>query len=265
VLLTFLAQVSVVGELQHASDQRTSYGKFRSDLANGVAPVGQTGLDGQLLPLGAPVAVLTIDRLGVREVVGEGTTSGVLRRGPGHRRDTVLPGQTGASVVMGRAAAYGGPFGGLDRLRPGDEIDVLTGQGKSVYRVVGLRRAGDPLPAPVPAGGATMTLVTADGPPFLPSGVLRVDTQLLGKAAPAPGRVLGPSSLTAAEQVMAGERDQWMLVVLWAQALLLAVLALAWLRGRWGTWQLWTVGLPVLTALGLAVADHVARLLPNLL
>jgi sortase A len=263
LLLCFLAQITVVGSLQHARDQRTSYSEFRARLGNGVAPVGQTDVDGHLLALGVPVAVITIPRLGIREVVGEGTTAGVLRSGPGHRRDTVLPGQAGASVVMGRAAAYGGPFGRLSELRVGDAVGVLTGQGRHVYRVTGLRRAGDPLPSPTTAKG-TLTLVTADGPAYLPNGVLRVDTQLLGDAAPAPGRVFTSAGLAPSEAVMATEPGVWVLVVLWSQALLVAAIGIVWLRTRWGRWQTWVVGVPVLLAVGFALTDQAARLLPNL-
>ncbi len=64
---------------------------------------------------------------------------------------------------------------------------------------------------------------------------------------------------------MARDPDAWMPLVLWGQALLVAALALAWARIRWGGWQTWLVGVPVLGALGLAAADQAARLLPNLL
>ena len=53
-----------------------------------------------------------------------------LLAGPGHLRKTVLPGQVGTSVVYGRAATYGGPFGELDQLRVGDEIKVVMAQGE---------------------------------------------------------------------------------------------------------------------------------------
>jgi hypothetical protein len=34
---------------------------------------------------------------------------------------------------------------------------------------------------------------------------------------------------------------------------------------RWGRWQAWIVGVPVLLAVGLAVADLASSFLPNLL
>jgi hypothetical protein len=47
--------------------------------------------------------------------------------------------------------------------------------------------------------------------------------------------------------------------------LLIAAALVAWARVRWGVWEAWVVGLPLLAALGLAVADRVAQLLPNLM
>ena len=84
--------------------------------------------------------------------VGSGTTSGVLFDGPGHRRDTPLPGQQGTSLIMGRRAAFGGPFAGIDDLEKGDRIRVTTGQGAFDFDVIGVRHEGDPTP-PLPRAG----------------------------------------------------------------------------------------------------------------
>ena len=37
-------------------------------------------------------------------------------------------------MILGRQAAYGGPFGGLASLAPGDPITVVTGQAVASYR-----------------------------------------------------------------------------------------------------------------------------------
>ena len=73
-------------------------------------------------------------------MVVEGTSCDALRHGPGHERDTRFPGQPGVSILQGRAAAFGGPFGDIDRLRTGDEITVVTGQDTATFRVTGSRR-----------------------------------------------------------------------------------------------------------------------------
>jgi hypothetical protein len=272
-LLTFVLWMGWLSGLYHFRAQHTAYQALRTELALGVAPTGQIrpidfnrpDLGYELLPLGTPVALLEIPALGMREVVFEGTTSGVLQEGPGHLRSTVMPGQAGVSVIMGRAATFGGPFGELGRLVPGDKIIVTSGQGVSKYRVLGVRRVGDPLPPPMAQGQGRLLLSTADGPPFLPSGVLRVDADLIGPAFETPTQVLGPADLAPAETALAGDPSAWISLVLWGQALLLAVCLLAWARARWGRWQIWLVSVPIVVYFGLNVADQASRLLPNLM
>ncbi len=265
LLLGFVADVAVLGPLRHARDQQVEYASFRDALANATAPVGQTGPDHKLLPLGTPVALLEIPEIGVREVVAEGTTSGQLMSGPGHRPDSVLPGQPGVSVIMGRQAGWGGPFRLLYLLAPGQTFTVVTGQGRNLFRVIVVRRAGDPLPHPLQPGHSRLALFTASGPAFQPTGILIVDADLLSAVRPAPAAAVPFGSVPAAELPQAGDPAAWYLIVLWGQALAMAALALAWARTRWGRWQSWVAGGAVMTALGLEVADQIARLLPNLL
>ncbi|MFD8425858.1 sortase [Streptomyces sp. NPDC059668] len=264
LLLGFAADLTLVGHLQHARDQQTAYDEFRRQLALGVAPVGRQTYDGKTLGPGAPVALLRIPALGLKEVVGEGTTSGVLMSGPGHRRDTPLPGQAGTSVIMGRQWGYGSPFNHLRRLPPGTEIRVTTGQGTALYEVSALRRTGDPLPPPLKEGEGRLTLITADGAPYTPSGTLRVDATLTSDVQPAPPR---PAAgwIDDSEQALGTENAAWLPVFLWSQALLGAALLTMAAYRVWGRWQTWVVGVPVLAALGLAVSGAATRLLPNLL
>src|SRR5262249_41044356 len=163
---------------------------------------------------------------GIREVVFEGTSSGVLESGPGHLRNTVLPGQPGVSTIVGRQAAFGGPFRDLGQLHPEETFTVTTGQGTHTYRVTDLRRAGDP--PPLARGRGRLTLATAEGRAFLPSGVLRVDADLVSDVQPAPTR--SAVTLASSERLMAGDSSSWMPLVLWGQALVLAAAALAWAR-----------------------------------
>ncbi|WP_344406931.1 sortase, partial [Dactylosporangium fulvum] len=267
LLIGVTVQVTLLSQLRHARSQQTAYADFRAAVAEATAPVGQTGQDGALLAPGTAVAVLRIPALGVRQVVFEGTAGGVLQAGPGHRRDTPLPGQPGTSVLMGRRATYGAPFAELFRLNSGDEIQVVTGQGEFSYRVLGVRHAGDLAPQPLEPDRSRLTLMTADGPMFFPTDVLRVDADLTDGSAPAPAppRRLTFAGLPDAEQAMAGDPAAWMPLVLWAQALCAAAFAITWARRRWGAVQAWVVGVPVLGAVGVATADTVARLLPNVL
>lgn len=265
LLLGLVANLALISQVRYARTQQIAYADFRAELANATVPVGQRGIDGALVPPGTAVAVLEIPAADLRAVVFEGTGAEVLMSGPGHRRDTVLPGQIGTSVIMGRQAAYGGPFGNLWRLDAGDLITVTTGQGRNSFRVIGIRRPGDPAPLPAEVATGRLTLVTADGSRFLPTDLLRVDAELTTPVQQTPGRVFGSRSLPPAEQALATDPDAWTPLVFWGQGLLLAALGVAWFRVRWGRWQAWIVGIPVLLALGIPVADQVARLLPNLL
>ena len=265
VLLGFVGHLAVVSNLRYQRAQITSYADFRVDLGNATAPTGQTDSDGRLLALGTPVAVVRIPALDLHAVVFEGTTSGVLEMGPGHRRDTVLPGQAGSSVIMGRRAMYGGPFARLDELVTGDRITTITGQGEHEYRVVGVRRAGDPVVPAEDGVAGRLTLATADGDLLVPDDVIRVDADLVGPAEPTPRKVLSPQAMSPGEQANRSDPDAWVGVMLWGQALALAVLAVTWMRIRWGLWQAWIVGVPVLGALGMATADQLAGLFPNLM
>lgn len=275
MLLVFVAEMAVVGPVRHAREQAVLYQEFRSQLASSVAPTGQVGaarkkdagyvLDEKaLVPLGAPVALMRIPAIGLKEVVAQGTTSTVLASGPGHRRDTVLPGQGGTVVIMGRQATYGGPFRRIASLDVGDEIAFATAQGKSLYTVTGIRHAGDPAPPP-DAAAARLTLMTGERTPYLPSDVVRVDAVLKSEKFASAAGPLTPASLATSEAPMAGDRSALLPLLLWSQALLLVAVLLSWVRGVWGRWQSWLVSAPVLGFLGLKVAGLVALLLPNVL
>ena len=271
-LLGFVAWLAFLSKLHYERAQHSAYDALRIALAQGTAPVGPTQVvnpnqnnsPSELVPLGTPVALLSIPRMGLRAVVLQGTTGSVLENGPGHLRDTQMPGQVGISVIMGRRAAYGGPFSKLSMLNPGDPITVVTGQTVAQFTVLDLRRGGDPSPPPPATGQSRLILVTADGAPFAPSGMLYVDADLTSKPQPAPPMVLSAADLAPSENAMGTETQAWLPIVLWGQLLLLVTLALSWLWIRWGKWQTWVIALPVLGYLVLSVADEVTRLLPNL-
>ena len=263
--LGFLANLLVVSQLIHARDQEVLYSDFRSELANAIAPVGQTDINGALLQPGAAIAILEIPDIGLQEVVVEGTTSTVTQSGPGHKRDTVLPGQAGTSVIYGRQAAFGGPFGQLEILQPGMTIVATTGQGVAEYRVIGVRRPGEPIPALLQSGEGRLTLVTAMGPRFMPTDLLRVDAELVSQVQPSPPRVITPASMDPAEQAMAGDPEGLVPLLLWLQVLLAVAVATVWLVLRWGKWQAWLVAAPIFFFAGVMASMSAIRLLPNLL
>jgi sortase A len=260
--VALLVDAFAVSALQHRAAQTRLFAGFRSDLARGVAPVGQTDASGQLVELGTPIALLEIPDADVRQVVVEGTTPDALTEGPGHSRSSPLPGQPGTSVILGRRATFGGPFKHLSGLQPDDVIRVTTGQGKSEYRVIGLRRAGDPLPPPVKSGAGRLVLVTAAGSPFAPSGVLYVDADLATPTFPAPPRAaaaVGPS-----ERPLGTDRNAALPLVLWLEVLIAIAAAAVWSWQRWGRIQTWIVLTPPALLALIAAAGQFLRLLPNL-
>jgi sortase A len=211
------------------------------------------------------VAYLEIPEIGVSEVVVAGTTPSALFAGPGVRRDTVLPGQIGASIVMGRQAAFGGPFGGIGDLEEGDVVKVTTAQGEFEYEVLGVRREGDPVPPPAEAGVGRLILMTAEGRAFMPTGVLRVDAELSEGAVGGPTRLYAPQALPKSEEAMGIDTSNLFVLVLWIQALILLSVGAVWAWHRWGHAQAWIVFLPPLLLVGLAASAEAARFLPNLL
>lgn len=259
ISLWFVFQVLVLSGFSQAREQHLLYGDFREQLASMTAPLGP------VTPAGDPVALLTVPRLGLQQVVVEGTASGDLLAGPGHSRNTVLPGQQGVSLLLGRSRTYGAPFGSLTDLRAGDRIVSQTGQGRTVFTVDGLRVPGDPV-RPVPAGAARLTLATSEGDGALgglrAGQVVYLDATAAKGFPAAPGR---PTAVPDSERVQASDPAALPMLAL-ALALLAALtLAIASARQRWSAALVWVIASPVAIALSWFTTDVVMRLLPNLM
>lgn len=265
-LLAFVAYVAYFSRWHYDRVQTEDYASFRAEVAQAIAPVGQTEPADPKKPLtpGTPVAVLRIPEIGLTAVVLEGTSNAVLEDGPGLVRDTQLPGQVGISEIFGRRATYGAPFARLGSLSPGQVFTVTTGQGVARYRVIDERLAGDQVPLYSGKQGR-LILVTAAGPAFAPDGVLRVDANLISKPQPAAPTVVTAADLAADEQPLGSDSLALVSLVLWGVCLVAAAIGVGWLAQRWGRRQAWIVGVPVLGFFGLAVADQAVQLLPNLL
>ena len=78
---------------------------------------------------------LKIPSLGVDVVVVEGTTPSALRAGAGHYANTSLPCDVGNVAIAGHRTTFGKPFVNVDRLKPGDTIELATPIGGCVYEV----------------------------------------------------------------------------------------------------------------------------------
>ncbi|GLZ42915.1 class E sortase [Actinokineospora sp. NBRC 105648] len=87
---------------------------------------------------GEGMAKLYIPALGedYRFTVVEGTTEADLEVGPGHYKNSALPGQPGNFSVAGHRVGKGAPFNDLDLLQSCDAIVVETETGWFVYRLL---------------------------------------------------------------------------------------------------------------------------------
>ena len=271
VLITFallvawsLAYVFVLSRLDELHAQKSLYASFRSQLAQGLAPMQLPVAPGTPIALiDAPDAHLT------HVVVVEGTSPGDLQKGPGHLSQSVLPGQQGTTVLLGRAVSYGGPFGHIADLQAGSVVTVTTNQGAFHYRVLDVRRRGDPVPAPPAATSSRLVLVTAEsGSGFgalQPSNTLYVDADLVGgKAQPDAG---APSLVPSDERPMGADTSSVELteLVLGLALLTIVLLLVSWARARWSSTAAWVAGVPAVVASLWLVSDVAARLLPNLM
>jgi sortase A len=265
--LWVVLQALVLGGLSTNRQQEVLYDRFRADLAAATAPSG-----GAIEP-GTPVALLDVPRLGQQFVVVEGTAGGDLLAGPGHRRDTALPGQEGVSLVYGRARTYGAPFAHLTSLRPGDQILATTQQGVAVFEVDGVRRSGDPVPDPLEAGDARLTLVTAEGTgrtAALAAGeVVYVDASLVNTESDSGDPFVAesgrPTVVPASETALGTDQSALPLLGICLAFLMAGVGVVSYAsRGR-PVAVVWVVALPVVVALAWATTDVVMRLLPNLM
>ncbi len=147
-----------------------------------------------LPPPGDALGIIAIPKIGVNQVVVEGVDVEDLRKGPGHYPGTQLPGHEGNSAIAGHRTTYGAPFGDLDQLVPGDEIDIATLQGKFKYTVTEQRVVDpsevsvlDPIVDPARPGHqlATLTLTTCN-PKYSAAQRLVIQARLV----PTPSRPL---------------------------------------------------------------------------
>jgi sortase A len=87
------------------------------------------------LKAGDPMGRIVIPAIGVSDVFVQGTGSADLRRGPGHYPATPLPGEHGTVAVAGHRTTYGAPFRNVDKLDPGDRIELRMPYARFTYRV----------------------------------------------------------------------------------------------------------------------------------
>jgi sortase A len=259
----FLIFAFVLTGFQERAGQTRLYDRYRLQLAEETAPLAEPVKDG------SPVAMINAPSAGMRNlIVVEGTTSRLLREGPGHLSDTPLPGQVGNPVLLGRSVTYGGPFGGITRMRKGDRLTVTTGEGVFTYRIEDVRYPGERAPSPLKGQQSRLTLVTSGGRGWTsgwdPTQTVYVDALLTGgKAQPVPSGV--PSSVPRTSQPMQADPSGLVAFIFWVEALVAVVVLLSWSWTRWGRPQTWMVGAPIVLFALWGTSDALMRFLPNLL
>ena len=199
---------------------------------------------------GEAVMRIRIPRIGLDQIVVEGTAVDDLRKGPGHYVGTPIAGQIGNTGIAGHRTTYGAPFGELGELETGDEIFVqtLTGDWRYVLTedpfvvkpsqtVVLLPRTQRNALTGVEETQTTLTLTTCH-PKYSAAERLIVNAHLEDAKPPAPPPPL-PVASKAPDLGLSGERQSRTPTVLWG-LLTLAVGLLWWLwfhrHPRWTTW-----------------------------
>jgi LPXTG-site transpeptidase (sortase) family protein len=265
LVLGFVGYLYFLSGVQEARAQTTLYAQLRGEFAAGTAPArpvipGHPASPASLAAApGDPVAVLAIPSIGVANmVVVEGTSPENLTLGPGHLRDSVLPGQAGISVIFGRRASFGGPFGGVPSLRVGDLITTTTSQGLAKYQVVSVANSSKPIP--FHSYPNQILLVTADSS-LAPAHYVEVEAKLLGSPFAESGYL---PQIGSPEGALG--RDFYALIpgMSWAIALAAAAVIGSFLAARWARWPAWIVTVPVLLAIVWNLYQALSALLPNL-
>jgi sortase A len=235
LIVGFVAYLLGVSGIQEAGAQSRLYTTLAAQLSQDIGPLGPT-------TPGAPVAVMDIPSIGMRDVVVvEGTSPENLTLGPGHLRNTPLPGQLGLSVIYGRRATFGAPFGRLDLLQRGAQIITITQQGKSVYKVVAIGDSQHPVKDTKLNRLALLTSSSTQ----VPSYYLEVDADLVSA-------------------VHTGDSGALVLTMTWGLALALVAVGGSFAAARWSPWPVYLILAPAALAIVWNLYENLAALLPNL-
>jgi sortase A len=133
------------GRLEHglAKVERSSATPIRRAVAHQPSPGRRLDLGAHVLARqtrpGDPLGRLRIARIGLSAVVVQGTAGADLQKGPGHYPKTPLPGEGGTIGIAGHRTTFGAWFRHVDRLKPGDPIELTMPYGQFTYRVQATR------------------------------------------------------------------------------------------------------------------------------
>lgn len=237
--------------------QQLKYREFRSQLADGTAPIDSP------VSTGSPVAIIKAPSIGLDAVVLEGSDTGTLQHGIGHLRSSTLPGQSGTSVLLGRKSLFGGVFEKVPQLKVGDKITVVSAQGETVYTVKSTARYEATDAAAFAPSGNSVRLITATSSLNGGERVSVLATADASTVYPVGARgVIEPVS--ADELGMNFDHNAAGSVLAWLQVMILALFGATYLVHRWGWGRAWIFVSPVCLAIGVVVTLRVAALLPGL-
>jgi sortase A len=264
LIIAIGAVIYGIGSLVHARDQRALMATERTAIAN--SAILDKALDRVQLPTkppaqGSPVGVLAIPSLSINEVVVEGADPSQTVSGPGHVPGTSGLGQPGNAGIVGRNAAYGGVFGQLGQLRPGERVLTATIEGQSIYvvrRVVTVT-VGSLEPFYRATQKDRLTLVTsASNVPWNSGQAVVVTAVLRGKPYPAtPQESRDPGQLGST-----GESGAWIELLLSVFGFAAVVLGALYLYRRCTIRSAYLLSTAPLVAFTVLAAESISRLFP---
>jgi sortase A len=200
---------------------------------------------------------LNIPAIGIKNmVVVEGTSPENLELGPGHVRNTPLPGENGVAEIFGRRATFGAPFGRLGDLRRGDKVKIITGQGTSSYTIITKGDSTHLVKDPAPNRLLLLTACSAT----VPSTYCYFDAELTTAPQQDPG---GRPLITAAETPLSGDTSVLVLTMVWGLALVIISVAGTVAAARWSPWLAYLTAAPLALAVLWNLYESLAALLPN--
>ena len=256
-LTLFLAYEFVFTGYYEARSQHSLLPEFQQRIAEG------GGFDSLTAPVpSGPVASIQIPAIGVDQVVSEGSSPQDLKQGPGHLPGSPVPGEFGNSVILGHRLTYGGPFGKLDQLKPGDLITTVTGLGKFTYKVDRVRVIV-PGESDVigPALHSDLTLVTSRA--VGSTDRLAVISTLVGRPVGVPKRP--PVAVGSDQQGTTGDISGLLATILWAQVLIVLVVVAGRLYRRWPRMAVYLMTTPPILMVLWLMFQSLDRYLPGTL
>jgi sortase A len=132
-------------EQSKAEDQLNELESQYPSAADLTAIAGVSGIDAKARVLadrfvphlqeGHAIGRIKIDRIGLSMVVVQGTDTASLEKGPGHYKNTPLPGQPGTVAIAGHRTTYLAPFRHIDQIEDGDEVRLEMPYAAFTYTV----------------------------------------------------------------------------------------------------------------------------------